>query len=92
MYTYSDAAQNMASVASGLLVSKQHIHWGQNDQSVASITFLVSVNVTKSNHSCLATEKTPPLRPDVSINESQPIQVGDCDYGPLTYYVGTEGM
>ena len=63
-------------------------------KKVVSVTFLVTVNDTwypeEYNTTCLQTVKTPPLRPDVSINETQSIQVGNCDHGPLTYTVGSE--
>ena len=65
-----------------------------SDAKVVSVTFLVTVNDTwypqEYNTTCLQTVKTPPLQPDVSINETQSIQVGNCDHGPLTYTVGSE--
>jgi len=58
------------------------------------MTFLVTVNDTwypqEYNTTCLQTVKSPPLWPDVSINETQSIQVGNCDHGPLTYTIGNE--
>ena len=63
-------------------------------KKVVSVTFLVTVNDTwypqEYNTTCLQTVKTPPLWPDVSINETQSIQVGNCDRGPLTYTIDNE--
>ena len=65
-----------------------------NGTKVVSVTFLVTVNDTwypdEYNTTCLQTVKTPPLRPNTPYNESQPIQVGKCDHGPLTYTIGSE--
>ena len=65
-----------------------------NASKVVSVTFLVTVNDTwypdEYNTTCLQTVKTPPLRPNTPYNESQPIQVGKCDHGPLTYTIGSE--
>ena len=63
-------------------------------KEVASVTFLVTVNdrwyPQEYNTTCLQTVKTTPLRPDVSINKTQSIQVGNCDRGPLTYTIDNE--
>lgn len=65
-----------------------------NASKVVSVTFLVTVNDTwypdEYGTTCLQTVKTPPLRPNMPYNESQPIQVGKCDHGPLTYKIGSE--
>ena len=64
---------------------------------VLSVTFLLTVNDTwypdeDPNHKlCILTVKTPPLKPDQKWNESEKIQVGECDSGPLTYTVTDEG-
>ena len=67
-------------------MNKEHV------QGLDTTTFLVSVNVTKLNHTCLATVKTPPAYPNTGINDSLLIKVGDCDSGYIRYYVGIEGM
>jgi len=66
----------------------------RDTKKVVSVTFLVTVNDTwypqEYNTTCLQTVKSPPIRPDVSINETQSIQVGNCDRGPLTYTIDNE--
>ena len=58
------------------------------------MTFLLTVNDTwypeEYNKTCLQTVKTPPLQPNTSWNESQSIDVGGCDYGPLTFQINEE--
>ena len=65
-------------------------------KEVVSVTFLVTVNDTwypqEYNTTCLQTVKSPPIRPDISINETQSFQVGKCDHGPLTYTIGNESF
>ena len=68
-----------AAAGSSLPISKQYV------QGVGLLSFLVSVNVTKVNHTCLATAKTPPLTPGQIENDSTTFEVGDCDYGYINY-------
>ena len=71
-----------------------HIGILDNTSKVVSVTFLVTVNDTwypnEYNTTCLQTVKTPPLHPNIPYNESQSIQVGKCDHGPLTYTIGSK--
>ncbi|XP_064604005.1 uncharacterized protein LOC135469314 isoform X1 [Liolophura sinensis] len=53
-----------------------------------SMRFLISVNDTWAGPGgCLATVATPPLTPGQKYNETLPIQIGDCDHGPMTFTV-----
>ncbi|XP_062502722.1 uncharacterized protein LOC134179782 [Corticium candelabrum] len=63
--------------------------------SVAWVQFLVSVNDTwypdEYHKLCIATVKTPQLRPNEKPNMTNSIQVGACDHGPLVFSVqGTQ--
>ncbi|XP_077996210.1 uncharacterized protein LOC144449539 isoform X2 [Glandiceps talaboti] len=49
------------------------------------IKFLVTVNDTWDPKGCIDTVKTKELIPDKKYNQSDPIRVGQCDSGPLTY-------
>ena len=53
------------------------------------MSFLVSVNLTWGE--CIATAKTPALKPNQSWNETEMIAVGHCDKGRLTYKISEEG-
>lgn len=55
--------------------------------AVASVTFLVAVNQTETK--CLATSKTPPLKPGKVHNKTEYIYVGECDYGALDFNITT---
>ena len=50
-----------------------------------SMTFLICVNATDDD--CIATATTPSIKPNVSLNKSEKVIIGDCDHGPLTYKV-----
>lgn len=52
------------------------------------MTFLVSVNLTWGD--CIATAKTPALKPNQSWNETETVTVGHCDKGRLTYKISEE--
>lgn len=56
---------------------------------VISMTFLICVNDTWGN--CIATVKTPDIKPNTPWNKSENILVGNCDHGPLIYNVQQEG-
>ena len=64
------------------------VHEASAGSSVSSMSFLVSVNLTWTE--CIATAKTPLLPPDQTWNSTQPIAVGHCDKGPLTYTISTD--
>ncbi|XP_060066574.1 uncharacterized protein LOC132546864 [Ylistrum balloti] len=55
--------------------------------NVRSVTFLITVNDTWDPNGCIATVKTPPLKPNVKYNRTEQIHVGSCDHGPLNYRV-----
>ncbi|XP_033750899.1 uncharacterized protein LOC117335088 [Pecten maximus] len=57
--------------------------------NVRSVTFLVTVNDTWDPNGCIATVKSPPLRPNVKYNYTEQINVGTCDHGPLDFRVST---
>ena len=53
------------------------------------MTFLICVNDTWGD--CIATVKTPEIKPNTPWNKSDNILVGNCDHGPLIYKVQREG-
>ncbi|XP_021359269.1 uncharacterized protein LOC110454209 [Mizuhopecten yessoensis] len=57
--------------------------------NVRSVTFLVTVNDTWDPNGCIATVKTPPLKPNVKYNHTEQIHVGSCDHGPLDFRVSS---
>ena len=44
-----------------------------------SMTFLICVNVTDND--CIATAITPSIKPNVSLNKSEKVIIGNCDHG-----------
>lgn len=67
------------------------------DTKVGSVSFLIAVNDSWKydpplyNDTCMVTVKTGPLYPDVPLNKSESIQIGDCDGGPLVYTINGQG-
>ena len=62
---------------------------------VDSVTFLVTVNDTwypvEYNKTCMATVRSPALKPGVKYNETMQIHVEECDHGPLMFTLSDDG-
>ena len=77
--------------ASALSMRKEH-NIMHRDNVRAQASFIISVNVSIQNHSCLATAKTPLLWEGGAINGSVVTRMGDCDFGYVKFYVYSEGI
>ena len=68
----------------------------QQQGAVLQVTFLITVNDTwypeSFGRKCIATVKTPPQKPGQPRNDTNTIQIGECDHGPMTYQVDKSGM